>query len=248
MSAHRIVEVLSGVVQTEAGVPAKLTVDGAGALKTAGGAGGGGDASAANQLSEIQRLSDLYDTLINIGSIDNAIQGVLVDTQTYTFQFSSKFPTEAVPGNNETVPSVTKIQSILSAVEPNSGKLYKVDIDTNRRLAVLASTPAASTTSNSSSYQIQRTAAAFSCTLRAFEAFSTSAGYVVLIDKATAAANGDFPKGGSVWPIAAGGRVEKEWIRGKNFSAGCVIALCTAVSPTITLAGSADMIVTVELD
>jgi hypothetical protein len=146
------------------------------------------------------------------------------------------------------VPSVSTILSIAAAVEPNSGKLYKVDIDTNRRLSVLAAPPAASTTSNSTSYQIQRTAAAFSCTVRAIEAFSTSAGYVVLVDKASAAANGDFPKGGSVFPITAGGRVDKEWSKGKNFSNGCVIALCTSVSPTITLAGSADATFTVQLD
>lgn len=238
------------VAQNPDGAGAALQLDASGFLKVvlSGGGGGGGDASAANQLTEIAGLQAINDNIIVSNGIAFTTQGNLVDMNTTNILFSAKFPNAAVPANNVAAPSVSKIQIIHSAIEPNSGNVYKIDVDTSRRLSVVSSIPNASTTSNSTAYQVQRTLAAFSCTMRAIEAFSTSAGFVVLLDKGTPAANGDFPKGGSVWPIAAGGRIEKEWFRGKNFTSGCVIALCTSVYPTITLAVSADAIFTGQLD
>lgn len=247
-------------------VPASLLVDADGYLKVvlAGGGGGGGDATAANQLLQLTQLETIADyTTATVVEINNT-NGFIVDfmarfpgtqlsaTNPWPVQpvggAVALFPTAAAPANNVTTPSVTKIQAILSGVEPNSGNLYRVDVDTARRLATVANVPMPSTTSQSTSYVVQRTAAAFACTVRSIEAFSTSAGYVVLIDKASAAADGDFPKGASVYPIAANGRIEHEWQRGLSFSSGCVIALCTAVSPTITLAGTSDAIFRVQLD
>jgi len=243
MSAQRLMEVVGGVTKTEAGAFAQLTVDASGFLKVTLAGGGGGDASAANQALEIAALTDLVARFpasqLSISApwpVRPAEGGAAL------------FPIAAAPANNDTVPSVTKMQVILSAVEPNANRIHKVDIDTSRRLQTVANIPGTATTSNSSSFQSQRVVAVFGCTVRAIEVFSLSAGYVVLVDKASALVGGEMPKGGSVWPIAAGGRVEKEWFRGKGFSAGCVIALCSSVYPNITVPSAPDALFTVQLD
>lgn len=239
MSAHRRVEIV-GPIDDDGNVKVVIV--------SGGGGGGGGDASAANQLVEIASLAaiETYTQGAWVSLADT--NGLLTDTQALVTNLLARFPAVAAPSNNVATPSVSKIQAILSGVEPNSGNLYRVDVDTSRRLATTANIPGAATTSNGTSFQIQRTIANFGCTVRAIEAFSLSAGFVVLVDKSTAVANGDFPKGASIFPIAAGGRIEKEWFRGKGFTNGCVMALCTSVSPTITLSASPDAVFTGQLD
>lgn len=239
------------VAVNPSGVRVPLRVNSSNELLTAGGgSGGGGDASAANQALEIAELTALNGTSIQIGTLIDVNNGVALDSQTYLFTISSKFPTAATPANNATAPSCTSVRAIAAGIEPNSGHVYNADVDVSRRLQVVANAPNAATTSNSTTWQVQRRAAAFSCTVRKVRFFSRAAAekYVVLVDNSTTVSNGDMPKGACIFKVPASDGASETWANGLSFTSGCCIALCDSVDPTITLSGTADALFTVQLD
>ena len=151
-------------------------------------------------------------------------------------------------------PSVSRIGAHIQGREENSNTARSIIVNSLNQLQTTSYTSETSTQANSTTWQVQRTVASFSSSLKGFEAYNRSgaAGFIVFFNASSAVADGASPRGAKVFPIAAGGRVEKEWIRGQPFTTGIVVAFCSAVSdgtgtPKIIL-GTADCIFTVNAD
>jgi hypothetical protein len=88
-------------------------------------------------------------------------------------------------------------------------------------------TPA--TASRSTTLQIQRTIAAFSCTPRTVLAWSSAAGYICLANASSTIADGFTPFGGHIYPISAGEQIRIHWEFAESFTTGLVVAHCTQI-------------------
>jgi hypothetical protein len=151
----------------------------------------------------------------------------------------TKLPAAITPGNNGTLPAATRIYAILMGKEPNGGTGYFIDVDTSRRLQTVANQPTQSTTSNTSgaSYEEQR-GIDFGFAMKDVIVFSETAGYILLVNKSSDAANADTALGGQVYPIAAGSTIK---IGGEgpsvSFSSGLQVVFSSTPNQ-VTLGGA----------
>lgn len=128
----------------------------------------------------------------HIGSVMCASAGGIVPT----------FSTANTPGNGAALPTTTTVYAIARGRESNSGNAYFIEVDTSRRMWVVSHHPTPGTTSHSSALEEQR-GIDFGFSLRDLTVFSDTAGYILLVNKASDAVNTDLPMGAHIYPIQA---------------------------------------------
>lgn len=148
------------------------------------------------------------------------------------------FSTANTPGNGAALPTSTTVYSIMRGRESNSGNAYFIEVDTSRRMWVVSHHPTPGTISHSSALEEQR-GIDFGFALRDLTVFSDADGYILLVNKASDAINGDAPMGAHIYKIAAGETIViGVGAPAISFSSG-VQAVFSTTAASVTLAGVA---------
>jgi len=103
-----------------------------------------------------------------------------------------------------------------------------------------------STTSRTSgtSYEAQR-GVNFGCSLAFVRVYSKTAGYILLVNKSSAAANGDAPFGADAFKIAADSTIQIDMSGcSEAFTSGCQVVF-SSTPEQVTLPGTSDIRVTI---
>jgi hypothetical protein len=145
-------------------------------------------------------------------------------TQTTLAALSAKLPAAATPADNVANPSTTSIMGMVMGWNPALSQWGRQRVDSTNYLQVRTHPTSPATTSRSTALQIQRTAAAFSCTPKCVRAFTTTAGWIALFNKATAAADADTPHGGHIYRVNANQTLVIDFKYNASFTTGLTIA------------------------
>lgn len=161
-------------------------------------------------------------------------------TETTLAALSAKLPATATISSSNVAAAASVIGSYMLGYDSNSSRWRRAAVDSSDRLAV-ATTPASATTTSRSAgaYEIQR-GIDFAFSLWQLIVFSETAGYILLVNKASDAIDTDVPYGANVYPIQAGQTIEIGALgQGtyENFSSGCQVVF-SSTPLTVTLGGA----------
>lgn len=159
------------------------------------------------------------------------------------------FPPVATRTATTTPPAVTIVGAYMFAREPNSTSLRRVACDTSDRLEVVSTAKSPTTTSRTSGtgYEAQR-GIDFAFSPWHIVVFSKTAGYVLIVDKSSDAADGDAPLGGHVYPIAANSTIEigaQNQGQLDNCASGCQVVF-SSTPHQVTLPGTSEIRITLK--
>lgn len=142
-------------------------------------------------------------------------------------------------------PTTTKIGAVLMVREENGDTLRRWACDTSNRPYVVPTPVAMAVTSRSTgAYQAQR-GVNFGCSPSFIRVYSRLAGYILLVNKGSAAVDGDAPYGADVFKIAADSTIQIDMSTvGESFGSGCQVVLSTTPL-VVTLPGTSDILVTI---
>lgn len=172
-----------------------------------------------------------------------AVVGSVVCTNTggtATFPTASAL-SDASAGN----PTTTKIGAVIMGREENSDTLRRIRATSQNELYVQPLGLSMGTTSRSTgTYQAQR-GINFGCAPAFIRVYSRLAGYILLVNKGSAAANTDVPYGGDVFKIVADSTIQIDMTGiGESFTSGCQVVL-SSTPEVVTLPGTSDLLVTI---
>jgi hypothetical protein len=151
-------------------------------------------------------------------------------TQTTLAALNAKLPAAAPVADNVANPTTTLLGACVMGWNSGTNQWKRWTTDSVGIPSVIARKHPPGSRSGSTSLQIQRTIASFSCTPVVVRAYADTAGYIALFNASSAVVDGATPYGGHVRPIAAGGYVEFLFEFRETFSTGLVVAHLTQVT------------------
>lgn len=142
---------------------------------------------------------------------------------------TGKFPSAASPADNAANPSVSGIMAFGMGYNPALSQWGRPRIDSSFYAQVRAAPFAPTTSSRSTSLQIQRTISAFSCTPKRATVFAIADCWVAFFNASSAVADGATPFGGHVYRLLANQTLDYVWHYQESFTTGFVIAALSQV-------------------
>lgn len=240
-------------IPTEGGAPVTPTCTG-GKLDVNATVSISGGATEAKQDTQIAKLAGGLPAAftggggLKVGVVDalpagTAVIGCAVPTNT---SGAVLFPTAAALSNAAAAnPTTTKIGAVVMGREENGDTLRRIRATSQNELYVQPLALSMGTTSRSTgTYQAQR-GINFGCAPAFIRVYSRLAGYILLVNKSSAAANADVPYGGNVFKIAADSTIQIDMSgTGESFTSGCQVVL-SSTPEVVTLPGTSDLLVTI---
>ena len=160
---------------------------------------------------------------------------------------TATFPTASALSNSSAGnPTTTKIGAVCMGREENGDTLRRLRCTAQNDLYVQPLAIGLSTTSRTSgtSYEAQR-GVNFGCSLAFVRVYSKTAGYILLVNKSSAAANGDAPFGADAFKIAADSTIQIDMSGcSEAFTSGCQVVF-SSTPEQVTLPGTSDIRVTI---
>lgn len=202
-----------------------------------------GQALAAASVPVVLPVAQIASLTAPVLAAGTAVIGSVVPTNS---SGTALLPTAAALSNSSAGnPTTTKIGAVLMVREENGDTLRRWSCDTSNRPYVVPTAVAMAVTSRSTgAYQAQR-GVNFGCSPAFIRVYSRLAGYILLVNKGSAAVDGDAPYGGDVFKIAADSTIQIDMSTvGESFGSGCQVVLSTTPL-VVTLPGTSDILVTI---
>jgi hypothetical protein len=149
---------------------------------------------------------------------------------------SAKIPAAASLSGTLSTPTAPILGALTCGYSSALGRPLVTPVDSTGIASVIARKHSPGSRSGSTSLQIQRTIAAFSCTPVVVRAWSSTAGYIALANASSAVADGFTPYGGHVYAIEAGRNLTIEWEFRETYTTGLVVVFCTQIFSGASLA------------
>lgn len=176
-----------------------------------------------------------------IGAVTGPAAAALA-TQATLDALNNKVPAAQALGGTLSTPTAPILGAMMCGYSSALTRPIALPVDSTGIPSVIARRYPPTSRSASVSLQTGRVVAAFSVTPYVIRVWSALAGYVVALNKASAAADGDIPYGARVWQVEAGDTIEHEFESRLSFTTGLVIAHFTqiwdGVNALVTVAGA----------
>jgi hypothetical protein len=157
-------------------------------------------------------------------------------TETTVAALNAKFPAAATLSDTIANMSATQLAALGFGWNSGTATWRRTPVNSTGVGSAFAVPIAPGSRSGSTSLQIQRTIAGFSCTPRVVRAWSSTAGFICLANASSAVADGFTPYGGHVYEIEAGKNLTLEWDFAETFTTGLVVVFCTQIHSGASLA------------
>ena len=142
---------------------------------------------------------------------------------------NAKIPASAALSDSLSNPTTALLGAAMLTWNSGTSQWKRLPGDSTGVPSVISRKNAPTSRSGSTSLQIQRTIAAFSCVPYVVRVWSSTAGYIALANASSAVADGFTPYGGQVYAIEAGKNLTIEFEFRESYTTGLVVVFCTQI-------------------